>query len=96
MAPFSDLVPEVFRSPVSHYRMRAEFRIWHDGDDLCQFRGGGDAQDLHAGLGTGMDLGGAAHQAQCLYQTFRDKAVCLTGGDFTGRVIVCQHNLSSG
>ena len=21
MAPFSDLVPEVFRSPVSHYRM---------------------------------------------------------------------------
>ena len=33
MAPFSDLVPEVFRSPVSHYRMRAEFRIWHDGDD---------------------------------------------------------------
>lgn len=34
MAPFSDLVPEVFRSPVSHYRMRAEFRLWHDGDDL--------------------------------------------------------------
>ncbi len=27
-------VPEVFSSPVSHYRMRAEFRIWHDGDDL--------------------------------------------------------------
>ena len=25
---------EVFRSPVSHYRMRAEFRLWHDGDDL--------------------------------------------------------------
>jgi tRNA (uracil-5-)-methyltransferase len=24
----------VFRSPVSHYRMRAEFRLWHDGDDL--------------------------------------------------------------
>ncbi len=34
MAPFSAPVPEVFRSPVSHYRMRAEFRIWHDGDDL--------------------------------------------------------------
>lgn len=34
MAPFSGLVPEVFRSPVSHYRMRAEFRLWHDGDDL--------------------------------------------------------------
>ncbi|MDI8954252.1 hypothetical protein MJO10_29165, partial [Salmonella enterica subsp. enterica serovar Anatum] len=32
MAPFSGLVPEVFRSPVSHYRMRAEFRLWHDGD----------------------------------------------------------------
>jgi len=34
MAPFSAPNPEVFRSPVSHYRMRAEFRIWHDGDDL--------------------------------------------------------------
>ncbi|ROP49046.1 tRNA (uracil-5-)-methyltransferase [Enterobacter sp. BIGb0383] len=34
MAPFTAQVPEVFRSPVSHYRMRAEFRIWHDGDDM--------------------------------------------------------------
>ncbi|KFC76854.1 tRNA (uridine(54)-C5)-methyltransferase TrmA [Buttiauxella agrestis] len=34
MAPFSAPAPEVFRSPVSHYRMRAEFRIWHDEDDL--------------------------------------------------------------
>ena len=25
---------EVFSSPTSHYRQRAEFRIWHDGDDL--------------------------------------------------------------
>ncbi len=25
---------EVFASPVQHYRQRAEFRIWHDGDDL--------------------------------------------------------------
>ncbi len=32
------------------------------------------------------------HQAQCLYQTFRDKEVCLAGCDFTGRVIVCQHH----
>ena len=32
------------------------------------------------------------HQAQCLYQTFGDKAVCLTGCDFTGRVIVRQHH----
>ncbi|MEM0673188.1 tRNA (uridine(54)-C5)-methyltransferase TrmA [Dickeya oryzae] len=34
MAPFDAPAPVVFRSPVSHYRMRAEFRIWHDGDDL--------------------------------------------------------------
>lgn len=34
MAPFAAPKVEVFRSPVSHYRMRAEFRIWHDGDDL--------------------------------------------------------------
>ncbi|WP_298440598.1 tRNA (uridine(54)-C5)-methyltransferase TrmA [uncultured Ferrimonas sp.] len=25
---------QVFRSEPQHYRMRAEFRIWHDGDDL--------------------------------------------------------------
>ncbi|MEH6823299.1 MAG: tRNA (uridine(54)-C5)-methyltransferase TrmA [Motiliproteus sp.] len=25
---------EVFASPVLHYRQRAEFRIWHEGDDL--------------------------------------------------------------
>lgn len=34
---FADLtVPalEVFSSPEQHYRMRAEFRVWHDGDDL--------------------------------------------------------------
>ncbi|MDF7679385.1 tRNA (uridine(54)-C5)-methyltransferase TrmA [Enterobacteriaceae bacterium ESL0689] len=34
MVPFSAPAAEVFRSPVSHYRMRAEFRLWHDGDDL--------------------------------------------------------------
>lgn len=34
MAPFSAPKPAVFRSPVSHYRMRAEFRVWHEGDDL--------------------------------------------------------------
>lgn len=34
MAPFQAPEPEVFRSPVSHYRMRAEFRVWHEGDDL--------------------------------------------------------------
>ena len=25
---------EVFESPEQHYRMRAEFRVWHDGEDL--------------------------------------------------------------
>ncbi|MEC5343459.1 tRNA (uridine(54)-C5)-methyltransferase TrmA [Brenneria populi] len=34
MASFNAPKPAVFRSPVTHYRMRAEFRIWHDGDDL--------------------------------------------------------------
>lgn len=34
MLPFGAPEPEVFRSPVSHYRMRAEFRIWHEDDDL--------------------------------------------------------------
>lgn len=34
MTPFHAPAPEVFRSPLSHYRMRAEFRVWHEGDDL--------------------------------------------------------------
>lgn len=25
---------ELFRSPPLHYRMRCEFRVWHDGDDF--------------------------------------------------------------
>ncbi len=32
------------------------------------------------------------HGGQCLYQTLGDKAVCLAGDDFTGRVIVRQHH----
>lgn len=34
LAPFNAPPPAIFRSPVSHYRMRAEFRIWHEGDTL--------------------------------------------------------------
>lgn len=34
ISPFTAITAELFRSPVSHYRMRAEFRIWHDGDDM--------------------------------------------------------------
>ncbi len=33
-APFGLPEPEVFRSPPRHYRLRAEFRLWHHGDDL--------------------------------------------------------------
>ena len=34
---------EVFASPAAHYRMRAEFRIWHEGEKLhyAMFRPGG-------------------------------------------------------
>jgi tRNA (uracil-5-)-methyltransferase len=34
MAPFFAPEPQVFPSPQSHYRMRAEFRIWHEAQDL--------------------------------------------------------------
>jgi tRNA (uracil-5-)-methyltransferase len=34
MARFAAPAIEVFRSPPRHYRMRAEFRVWHEGDDL--------------------------------------------------------------
>ncbi|MDO4640222.1 MAG: tRNA (uridine(54)-C5)-methyltransferase TrmA [Neisseria sp.] len=35
---FADLNPpelEILPSPEKHYRMRAEFRIWHEGEQLC-------------------------------------------------------------
>ncbi|WP_040976881.1 tRNA (uridine(54)-C5)-methyltransferase TrmA [Necropsobacter massiliensis] len=34
LAPFDPPEIEVFDSPPQHYRMRAEFRVWHDNDDL--------------------------------------------------------------
>ncbi len=33
-APFNAPKLEVFPSEVNHYRMRAEFRVWHEGEDL--------------------------------------------------------------
>lgn len=34
LQPFVSQQPEVYPSPPLHYRMRAEFRVWHEGDDL--------------------------------------------------------------
>jgi tRNA (uracil-5-)-methyltransferase len=34
MSEFNPPSPQVFSSPIKHYRMRAEFRIWHEGEDL--------------------------------------------------------------
>lgn len=34
LSPFNMPPLEVFESPPEHYRMRAEFRVWHDDDDL--------------------------------------------------------------
>ena len=33
----TDLEIEVFASAPSHYRMRSEFRVWHDGEDLYYY-----------------------------------------------------------
>lgn len=34
LSPFSSSSLSVFASPKKHYRMRAEFRVWHEDDDL--------------------------------------------------------------
>ncbi|WP_406665720.1 tRNA (uridine(54)-C5)-methyltransferase TrmA [Gallaecimonas sp. GXIMD1310] len=34
LEPFAAPAPQLFRSAPSHYRMRAEFRVWHQGEDL--------------------------------------------------------------
>ncbi|NDL64891.1 tRNA (uridine(54)-C5)-methyltransferase TrmA [Acerihabitans arboris] len=34
MAAFQAPIAEIFRSQAEHYRMRAEFRVWHDEQDL--------------------------------------------------------------
>ena len=36
LAPFAAPEAEVFPSPPEGYRMRAEFRVWHENDD-CHF-----------------------------------------------------------
>ncbi len=36
-SPFTSIAPEVFASPELHYRMRAEFRVWHEGEDLFYY-----------------------------------------------------------
>jgi tRNA (uracil-5-)-methyltransferase len=33
LSPYFNENLDVFSSPAKHYRMRAEFRVWHDGDD---------------------------------------------------------------
>ena len=33
-AEFNPPAPEVFESPEQHFRMRAEFRIWHTDQDM--------------------------------------------------------------
>ena len=34
MSPYDAPAPSVFSSPVTGFRMRAEFRVWHEGDAL--------------------------------------------------------------
>ncbi len=34
LSPFEPPAPEVYPSQTTGFRMRAEFRVWHDGDDL--------------------------------------------------------------
>ncbi|NMH61476.1 tRNA (uridine(54)-C5)-methyltransferase TrmA [Alteromonas ponticola] len=34
LSPFDAPTPAVFASSPEHFRMRAEFRVWHEGDDL--------------------------------------------------------------
>lgn len=36
-SPYSSLALETFSSPENHYRMRAEFRVWHEGEDLYYY-----------------------------------------------------------
>lgn len=36
-AEFSPPALDVFPSPLAHYRMRAEFRVWHEGEDLYYY-----------------------------------------------------------
>jgi len=48
LAPWYPAAPRVFTSTPSHYRMRAEFRIWHQGEqcDFAMFPPGGGAPQL--------------------------------------------------
>ena len=64
--------------------------MWFDGDGLKQtvFGKGENPAATDYQMVRHPDI----HQGQCLNQTFSNKPVCLTGCDFTGRVIVRQHH----
>lgn len=36
-APYTELEIDVFASAPAHYRMRSEFRVWHEGEDLYYY-----------------------------------------------------------
>lgn len=42
LAPFCNIQPEVFPSPASHYRMRAEFKFWRSSEDCFYAMTGAD------------------------------------------------------
>lgn len=45
-AAITELAPQVFTSEPLHYRLRAEFRIWHDGENLDYVMFDPDAPDV--------------------------------------------------
>ncbi|AWL12486.1 tRNA (uracil(54)-C(5))-methyltransferase [Saliniradius amylolyticus] len=47
MSAFSMPTLEVYASEPSHYRLRAEFRVWHDGDDLYHIMFDPDTKDKY-------------------------------------------------
>ena len=57
LAPFDAPEPQVFDSPLKHFRLRAEFRLWREGGErhYAMF-----AQDDHIELAVGRDYADVA------------------------------------
>ena len=80
---FSELempVLSVFASPPLHYRMRAEFRVWHDQDDLYYISGQEKQEAFSPSPSTIAEC-----SRQLVHDQFPHHAVCSAGEEFCWR-----------
>jgi tRNA (uracil-5-)-methyltransferase len=101
LAPFDAPAPEVFESPREHYRLRAEFRLWREGEDrhYAMFEAGDNLNPIFfedfpiasAQINSLMPRLKAAWQASSAlsFKLFQVEFLTTLAGD--GMITLCYH-----